>query len=86
MAVWIKHQDLNSLSSVLEGAIVTSWYLHVFQTPLTEDYIVKSLPNKKSTLPVIVMTKLFSEKATKSLADFEVQYAYDPITLAALKQ
>ena len=32
------------------------------------------------------ITKILSEKGTNSLGDYEVQYAYDPITVEALQR
>lgn len=54
--------------------------------PLTEGYVVESLPTKQTTLSIMVVTKLLSERGTNALTDFEVQYAYDPHTLKALDQ
>lgn len=58
----------------------------LFQTPLTEDHIVKSLSSKKDTLTIMLMTKLFSLQMTNAITDFEVQFAYDSTTLDSLKQ
>jgi len=53
---------------------------------LTEEYIVDCLPTKKQTLSIMIVTKLLSDRGTNELTNFEMQYAYDPITLGALKQ
>ncbi|XP_055894547.1 allene oxide synthase-lipoxygenase protein-like isoform X2 [Biomphalaria glabrata] len=45
---------------------------------LTEQDILKCLPDKEQTLTIMTMTKLLSNKGTKSLGDFEVQYIVDP--------
>ncbi|XP_060063432.1 allene oxide synthase-lipoxygenase protein-like isoform X3 [Ylistrum balloti] len=48
------------------------------KTPLEEKDILKALPDKPTTLDVMVVTKILSDKGTKSLGDFEVQYIFDP--------
>lgn len=53
---------------------------------LTENDIIKYLPDKKTTLDIMVITKLLSMKGTKSLGDFEVQYLYDPHSVNAAKE
>ncbi|CAB3371080.1 Hypothetical predicted protein [Cloeon dipterum] len=45
---------------------------------MTEKDLLEFLPNKSTTLDIMVITKLLSMKGTKSLGDFEVQYIYDP--------
>ncbi|EDV26833.1 uncharacterized protein TRIADDRAFT_63720 [Trichoplax adhaerens] len=45
------------------------------KSPITEADLLKQLPNK----PMI-------QRATESLGDFEVNYTYDPVGVAALKQ
>ncbi|XP_059484413.1 allene oxide synthase-lipoxygenase protein-like [Neocloeon triangulifer] len=45
---------------------------------MTEKDILEFLPNKSTTLDIMVITKLLSMKGTKSLGDFEVQYLYNP--------
>ncbi|KAF6041049.1 ALOX5 [Bugula neritina] len=52
--------------------------------PLTEDYLVKALPNKHQTTDVMMITDILSQKATNSLGDFETQYAYDKTSVNAL--
>ena len=42
------------------------------------------LPTKQETVSVMQITQILSSKGTNSLGDFEVQYAYDPITVGAL--
>ncbi|KAG8229784.1 hypothetical protein J437_LFUL005865 [Ladona fulva] len=53
---------------------------------LTEEDIIKYLPDKRSTLDIMVITKLLSMKGTKSLGDFEVQYLFDPRSVNAAKE
>lgn len=48
------------------------------QTSLTEADILYTLPDKKTTLDVMTVTKILSDRGTKSLGDFEVQYIFDP--------
>lgn len=48
------------------------------KTPLDEKDILKALPDKPTTLDVMVVTKILSDKGTNSLGDFEVQYIFDP--------
>uniref|UniRef100_A0A1W7RAZ7 Arachidonate 15-lipoxygenase B n=1 Tax=Hadrurus spadix TaxID=141984 RepID=A0A1W7RAZ7_9SCOR len=56
------------------------------KTPLTEEDILIQLPNKTTTLDVMVITKLLSSKGTNSLGDFEVQYLFDPISVKAANE
>lgn len=48
------------------------------KSPLTEEDILMTLPDKKTTLDVMTVTKILSDRGTKSLGDFEVQYIFDP--------
>lgn len=48
------------------------------QSSLTEADILSTLPDKKTTLDVMTVTKILSDRGTKSLGDFEVQYIFDP--------
>ncbi|KAK6172838.1 hypothetical protein SNE40_016418 [Patella caerulea] len=43
-----------------------------------ERRILASLPDKPTTLDIMVVTKILSGRGTKSLGDFEVQYVFDP--------
>ena len=63
-----------------------AFFEYPFQTPLTEEYIVQSLPTKKDTFTLMLMSWAASSKVMKPLGDFEVQFAYDPVTLEAVKQ
>ena len=57
----------------------------LLQSPLTEQDILDNLPDKATTVDVMTVTRLLSEKVTNSLGDFEVQYAFCPISVAALE-
>ncbi|KAK6172858.1 hypothetical protein SNE40_016432 [Patella caerulea] len=46
--------------------------------PVEEDRILASLPDKPTTLDIMVVTKILSGRGTKNLGDFEVQYVFDP--------
>ena len=48
------------------------------QDPVTDAQIMAAVPDKKSTLTIMSVTRLLSEKATKSLGDFENQQQFDP--------
>lgn len=48
------------------------------QSSLSEADILSTLPDKKTTLDVMTVTKILSDRGTKSLGDFEVQYIFDP--------
>ncbi|KAJ8045410.1 Arachidonate 5-lipoxygenase [Holothuria leucospilota] len=50
----------------------------------TETDIVNALADKDMTLNVLLVTRLLSERGTKPLGDFEVQYTFDPIGTKAL--
>ncbi|OWF44208.1 allene oxide synthase-lipoxygenase protein-like isoform X2 [Mizuhopecten yessoensis] len=56
------------------------------KTPLEEKDILKALPDKPTTLDVMVVTKILSDKGTKSLGDFEVQYIFDPPARQIVKE
>ena len=55
------------------------------KSALTEMDIINTLPSKKSSLETLLITRLLSEKGTKSLGEFEVQYVFDEIGTKALK-
>lgn len=54
--------------------------------PLTEADIMNSLPDKPTTLDIMIVTKILSTKGTKSLGDFEVQYIVDPQALKIVEE
>ena len=47
-------------------------------TVTTERDILKCLPDRPTTLDIMIVTKILSAKGTKSIGDFEVQYIFDP--------
>ncbi|XP_072014561.1 allene oxide synthase-lipoxygenase protein-like [Amphiura filiformis] len=51
-----------------------------------ESDILQCLPTKETTLGSLAITHLLSQRATKKLGDFEVQYQFDKIGMDALKQ
>ncbi|KAH9509996.1 hypothetical protein Btru_044801 [Bulinus truncatus] len=53
---------------------------------VTEQDILKCLPNKEMTLEIMTMTKILSTKGTKSLGDFEVEYIVDPKAVAVVER
>ncbi|XP_072043488.1 allene oxide synthase-lipoxygenase protein-like [Amphiura filiformis] len=55
------------------------------KTPLTDADIICMLADKDKILPMMVMTKLLSKRGTNGLADFEVEYQFDPIGTKAIK-
>ncbi|XP_042864130.1 allene oxide synthase-lipoxygenase protein-like isoform X2 [Penaeus japonicus] len=52
----------------------------------TEEDLMALLPSKRMTLDIMVITKLLSNRGTKSLGDFEMQYLYDPVGVNAAKE
>lgn len=53
---------------------------------LTEEDILSALPDKETTLNTMVITKILSQRTTKSLGDFEVNYVYDPAAVQVVKE
>lgn len=45
---------------------------------MTERDILDCLPDRPTTLDIMIVTKILSAKGTKSIGDFEVQYVFDP--------
>ncbi|XP_076446963.1 allene oxide synthase-lipoxygenase protein-like [Babylonia areolata] len=43
----------------------------------TEEDIIKALPDRPTTLDIMIVTKILSQRGTKSIGDFEVQYIFD---------
>ncbi|XP_033121628.1 arachidonate 5-lipoxygenase-like, partial [Anneissia japonica] len=52
----------------------------------TEEYVLKSLPNKETTLSIMKITSLLSTKGTNELGHFEVNYQFDPVGEKAIDQ
>ncbi|XP_069128874.1 polyunsaturated fatty acid 5-lipoxygenase-like [Argopecten irradians] len=48
------------------------------KTPLTEESVLKALPDKEASLGAMSITKILSGMGTNKLGDFEVRYVYDP--------
>ncbi|XP_071125883.1 polyunsaturated fatty acid 5-lipoxygenase-like isoform X4 [Mytilus edulis] len=48
------------------------------KSPLTENDILIALPDKPTTLDIMTVTKILSDRGTNSIGDFEVQYIFDP--------
>ncbi|XP_071803746.1 polyunsaturated fatty acid 5-lipoxygenase-like isoform X2 [Asterias amurensis] len=55
------------------------------KSPKSEKDILRSLPDKKMTLDVMIMSKILSDMGTKSLGNFEVDYQFDPIGSKAVE-
>ena len=51
-----------------------NWFL---QDEVTEEHILKALPDRPTTLDIMIVTKILSSRGTKSLGDFEVQYIFE---------
>ncbi|XP_042907350.1 allene oxide synthase-lipoxygenase protein isoform X1 [Parasteatoda tepidariorum] len=56
------------------------------KAPMGENDILNCIPNKETTLDIMVITKLLSTKATKSLGDFESQFMYHPTCVQATEE
>eukprot|EP00112_Aurelia_sp_Birch-Aquarium-sp1_P026556 Seg949.7 transcript_id=Seg949.7/GoldUCD/mRNA.D3Y31 product="Arachidonate 5-lipoxygenase" protein_id=Seg949.7/GoldUCD/D3Y31 len=56
------------------------------KAPRTERDIVAHLPGKDTTLSIMVVTKILSDRGTNGLGDFEVQYLYEPEALEAIER
>ncbi|KAG8197556.1 hypothetical protein JTE90_007292 [Oedothorax gibbosus] len=54
--------------------------------PLPENDILSRQPNKKTTLDIMVITKLLSTRSTNSLGDFECQFMFHPACVQALQE
>ncbi|XP_076316234.1 allene oxide synthase-lipoxygenase protein-like isoform X7 [Tachypleus tridentatus] len=54
--------------------------------PRTLQDVLRTLPDKETTLDIMVITKLLSARGTKSLGDFEVQYLYHPVCVRAAQE
>lgn len=56
------------------------------QKEYSEKDIMTLLPDKRMTLDIMVITKLLSSRGTNSLGNFEMQYLYDPVGVAAAEE
>ncbi|XP_022255736.1 allene oxide synthase-lipoxygenase protein-like isoform X1 [Limulus polyphemus] len=54
--------------------------------PHTLEDVLKTLPDKETSLDIMVITKLLSRLGTKPLGDFEVKYLYHPVCLKAAEK
>ncbi|CAH1793219.1 unnamed protein product [Owenia fusiformis] len=55
------------------------------KSTLSEKDVVRDLATKEQTYDMMLLTTILSAMDTKPLGEFEVQYAYDPVTLRALE-
>ncbi|OWF44209.1 arachidonate 5-lipoxygenase-like [Mizuhopecten yessoensis] len=53
---------------------------------LTETAVLVALPDKATTLDMMVVTYILSERTTNCLGNFEVQYVYDPPAVAIIDE
>ncbi|CAC5374176.1 ALOX5 [Mytilus coruscus] len=56
------------------------------KSPVTKATILKTIPNKDVLLQMMTVTKVLSEKATKSLGDFEKQFIVDPKAVKVVEE
>jgi len=52
----------------------------------TDEDVLNTLPSKDTTLSIMVVTKLLSERGTNGLGDFEIQYQYEPHAVQAVER
>lgn len=76
-------QMLHCSLFVVAGCTVVFVFL-LLQKPLSEEDVVKSLPTKDQTLDVMTITDVLSQRGTNELGNFEMQYAYHPVFIAAV--
>ena len=80
-------QHINTSESWMTIKIFKKNNFHFpFQNEVTQKEILEQLPTKIETVKMMSLGKILSEKATRSLGDFEIQYMYHPKVVAALKQ
>ena len=51
-----------------------------------EEDILEALPNREEMVDTMVITKLLSSRGSKSLAEWEFQYQYEPGALKIEKE
>ncbi|XP_052089710.1 allene oxide synthase-lipoxygenase protein-like isoform X2 [Mytilus californianus] len=56
------------------------------KSPVTIATILKTIPNRDVLLQMMIVTKVLSEKATKSLGDFEKQFIVDPKAVKVVEE
>ncbi|CAC5359680.1 ALOX5 [Mytilus coruscus] len=61
-------------------------YFMLTESPVTIATILKTIPNRDVLLQMMVVTKVLSEKATKSLGDFEKQFIVDPKAVKVVEE
>eukprot|EP00057_Strongylocentrotus_purpuratus_P033086 XP_790072.2 PREDICTED: allene oxide synthase-lipoxygenase protein [Strongylocentrotus purpuratus] len=54
--------------------------------PLSEQEVFSQLPTKQDIVQMMTVGKVLSERGTKPLGDFELQYIYHPVGLKALNK
>jgi len=52
----------------------------------TEKDILSHLPSKDTTLSIMVVTSILSDRGTNGLGDFEIQYQYNPEAVTAVER
>ena len=64
------------------------YFFHLLfrQTELSAKDILAQLPTKDTTLSIMVVTKILSDRGTNSLGNFEIQYMHDPIGITAVER
>lgn len=86
--VTVEHASLN-LPLYDECAFVPNYPLCMRGKPpnskdsLTEADIMAALPSKNTTMEILIINKLLSERDSSGLADSRAQYQFDPISLPA---
>uniref|UniRef100_K1QA46 Uncharacterized protein n=1 Tax=Magallana gigas TaxID=29159 RepID=K1QA46_MAGGI len=55
-------------------------------SPLTEEDIVKCVVDRETTIEVISLAVILSEKIRNALGDFEVNYTYDPAAVKIVEE
>lgn len=58
----------------------------MLQAALTEKDVVDMLPDKEQTMKIMMIVATLSISGPDRLGDFDVQYAYDPASLAAAEE
>ncbi|XP_065667156.1 polyunsaturated fatty acid 5-lipoxygenase isoform X2 [Hydra vulgaris] len=66
--------------AIMNGEVPTS------KAPYTLEDVIAQLPDKQTTLNIMVVTKILSDRGTNPLGDFEVQYQYNPDAIAAVQR
>ncbi|XP_076117180.1 allene oxide synthase-lipoxygenase protein-like [Mytilus galloprovincialis] len=56
------------------------------KSPVTKETILKTIPSRDKLLQIMTVTKVLSEKATKSLGDFEKQFIVDPKAVKVVEE